>query len=150
MINLEDIEHIARNMRASDRREVYGMRRNESPASLAFDTWLLLDHGRGHIACHDSVPAIVCGVIEVWPGVWQAMAFGTDAFERAAPAATRYILREIKPWLIEQGCHRLECFSHVEHTKAHRWLVFLGATCEGSMKAFGRDGSDYLRFAWTR
>jgi hypothetical protein len=144
------LEYIALHLRDRDRREVHGVRWDDDPIQLAHQTATILHEGRGHIVEHDGRPAAVIGVCEVHPGVWQGLAFGTDDFARCIPRLTKLARVDLQAYIVERGGHRLEVFSRFDHEDSHRWLVYLGAEREGVMRCYGKDGADFVRFAWTR
>jgi hypothetical protein len=92
----------------------------------------------------------VCGVSPKWPGVWDAWAYGTDHLPRRVLEITKYALNELKPFILSRGAHRLECQSRLDHHQAHSWLRSLGARDEGILRGYGKDGADYVSFAWRK
>lgn len=149
-LTLQDCTYIAINMRERDRREIYGIRDDGNPVAVARDVmWAVGNRGIGYCAKTDR-PICAFGVVEKWPHVWEAFAFATDEFVSVSKQVTKHILTTIKPALIDAGAHRLQCHSHIEHDEAHKWLHFLGATLEAQLTGFGRDGSDYLLFKWSK
>lgn len=149
-VSLPALEYICLNMREVDRAEVFGMRGHDDPLLLAREVLITATHGKSAIACHAGLPAAVIGVTPSWPGVWVAWAFGTDDWSRCALDLTRYALRVLKPHILACGAHRMQCQSRFDHAEAHRWLELLGAKAESTLSGYGRDGSDYVMFAWTR
>lgn len=149
-ITLSAVEYIALHMREADKAEVYGMRAHDSPFILAKEVILAATYGKAGIAEHNGVPVAVVGVSPSWPGVWDAWAFGTDDWHRCAVSITRYALNVLRPHILERGAHRMHCASRIDHTDAHRWLSVLGAKPESVLRNYGRDGSDYVMFAWSR
>ena len=154
--SLGDVLAVARAMRAWDRREIFACRWDDDAEAFARGLFALCDTqgavwaaGRAGPAGRDSAVAIVGGV-EQWPGCWSALAFATDEFEDIAFGLTRRVRREIIPWMVRAGARRVECRSHAGHLKAHRWLAALGARCEARHAEAGRDGADFLTFAWRR
>jgi len=149
-LDLDDATFIALNLRADDATEIYSIRDDDNPAALARDVMACLAaRGLGFCARLDGRPVAAFGVLEKWPAVYEAFAFATDSFPKVGGRVTRFILREIAPWLRARGARRLQCHSHEDHWRAHRWLRFLGAQEEARLECFGRDGSAYLIFAWT-
>jgi hypothetical protein len=63
---------------------------------------------------------------------------------------TKYALNELKPFILSRGAHRLECQSRLDHHQAHSWLRSLGARDEGILRGYGKDGADYVSFAWRK
>lgn len=150
-MRVEDIEYIALRLRERDAAEVHGIRWDDNPILLARQTVeILTAFGRGHVVSHNGRPAAVIGVCEVHPHVWQGLAYGTDEFGMVVKELSRLARDDLAPFLIERGAHRLEVISRAEHRDAHKWLSWLGAQREGVMRKFGKDGADYVRFAWVR
>lgn len=140
----EAVLHVARNMRARDKEEIYGLRRRENPFDIVND---VMAQPLAWVAWLDGMPAAVFGGCEMRPGVWSMFAFATDEFPRLALPLTRFALKQVIPRLFRDlGAHRLQCESHEKHADAHRWLHHLGATRESVKVGFGKDGSNYFEF----
>lgn len=140
----DTVLYVARNMRARDKEEIYGLRRRENPFDIVND---VMAQSLAWVAWLDGMPAAVFGGSEARPGVWSMFAFATDEFPRLALGLTRFARKQVIPRLFDElGAHRLQCESHEKHTDAHRWLVALGAHRESVKAKFGRDGSDYYEF----
>jgi hypothetical protein len=146
-INLIDVMHVVRNMRAEDAREVFANRRGEDPDALAMEimrTWGPL----GFVFHHAGRPAAIVGATEMWPGVWCAWLLATDDFPHVALGLTKFVKRGMIPYLVENGAHRCEARSIDGHSQAHRWLRLLGASQEARLRRYGRNGEDFLVFRW--
>jgi len=137
-------------MREADQAEIYGMRSHDNPMQLAKEVVIAATFGKAAVAKHNGLPAAVVGVSPIWPGVWEAWAFGTDDWQKCAVSVTRYALGVLRPFILSRGAHRMHCASRIDHTEAHRWLQVLGAKPESILSGYGRDGSDYIMFAWRR
>jgi hypothetical protein len=148
-ITLTAVEYVCLNMREIDRAEVFGMRAHDDALILAREIVAVAPYGKVGVAAHEGRPAAIVGVTPLWPGVWSAWAFGTDEWDRVAIELTRYALRVLRPFILERGAHRMQCESRIDHVEAHRWLELLGARPESILRRYGRDGSDYVQFAWT-
>jgi hypothetical protein len=138
------------NMRAIDAREIYGLRNHSNPDLLAREILIAATWGKAAIAEVDGRPASIVGVNPLWAGVWAIWSFGTEDWPKAAISITKYGIRVLRPYIMDRGAHRLQCESRIDHIDAHRWLTACGATVEGTLRGYGRDGTDYLQFAWTR
>jgi len=143
---LANLAFIACNMRQADRSEIYNVIGHNNPFILAGQTLDATGMGVGCVAYAGSLPVGVIGACGVHPGVCCAFAYGTDDFPRVALSLTRYALTVIRPWLKDQGFHRLECKSRFDHVHAHRWLRLFGMANEGTLTGYGSDGSDYFQF----
>lgn len=148
-ITASAVEYICLNMRAMDRAEVYGIRGHDNPYILSREVILAATYGKAAIAEYRGRPSAIIGVSPLWPGVWSAWCFGTDDWRRSALELTRYARTVLRPFVIERA-HRLQCESRIDHTDAHRWLTALGAKPDGMMAGYGRDGSTYILFSWSR
>lgn len=149
-VDFMGLEYIALHLRECDAREVHGIRWDDDPMMLAMQSASLLADGHGRVVYYRGRPAAVIGVVELHPGVWQGWAYGTEDFARVVPRLTRLVRNELRAYVVNKGGHRLEVFSRFDHWAAHRWLERLGAVREGLMRGFGKDGADYVRFAWTK
>lgn len=136
---------IANNLRECDAKECFNgaIATPERLAIAAYQTTGFCD-----VAWVDGKPAAAVGGQPLWPGVWSAWAWGTDDWHKVRLLITRHILRKLIPAMLEAGARRGECASHEEHHEAHSWLEFLGFKCEGRLRGYGRDGSDFLLYAW--
>lgn len=146
---IEDIEFIALNMRDEDRAEIFGMRHDDNPITLAAETFNALRFGLGRIFYAEGRPAAVCGAVPRHPGVWYAFAYGTHEWGSVVRSVTAYARNELGPALRENA-HRVECQSRFDHVSAHKWLAWLGAERESVLRQFGKDGADYFNYVWTR
>ena len=135
-------------MREKDKAEIYNLRSHNNPLALAGEVCGAASMGKAAIADIAGHPVALIGITPLWPGVWTAWAFGTDDFDRVALSLTRYAIKTLKPLLASRGAHRLQCESRADHIKAHHWLTAMGAKPESVLKRYGRDGSDYIMFAW--
>lgn len=143
------VSYISNFMRQADRDEIYNVIGHANPWLLARAAIDACGMGHGVVAHVRGVPVAILGYHHLRPGVGVAFAFATDAFPRAALSLTRYALRVMRPMLRAQGYHRLECQSRYGHDAAHRWLEMMGFRCEGVLRKYGSDGSDYLQFGAT-
>ncbi len=149
-LDLLDVEYVCLHLRAADAREVFGVRHDDNPMSLAMETVEVVHaHGFGRVFYREGRPAAVCGAAERHPGVWVAFAYGTDEFGLVAGAVSRYALGELRSALMLAGAHRLEAQSRSDHVRAHAWLEWLGASRESVLVGYGSDGADYFNFVWT-
>lgn len=148
-ISFPAVEYLTFNMREIDAREIYGMRGHDDPLLLAKEVVLAATYGKAAIATDRGIPSGIIGVSPLWPGVWSAWSFGTDNWPKAVLQLSRFALRELRPFLLNRGVHRLQCESRIDHSDAHRWLSSMGAQREGILKGYGKDGADYVMFSWS-
>ena len=146
--NLMAITYVCENLREIDRRECINAFFG-TPQDLAISHFSF----RGaytRVVWFGSAPAAVVGTYEMWPGVWSMWAFGTDLWPKVVVPITKFIRRELDPFIKSQGAHRAQAIAHADHTEAHAWIEMLGMEREGVLKGYGRDGSDYVSFAWRK
>jgi hypothetical protein len=149
-ISAEAVEYICLNMREEDRKEILGLRPYDNVQFVARETIFAASYGKAAIAFYNNRPCAVVGVSPKWPGVWDAWAYGTVRLPKRGLEITKYALNELKPFILSRGAHRLECQSRLDHHQAHSWLRSLGARDEGILRGYGKDGSDYVSFAWRK
>lgn len=150
--SFETIYQVAANMRERDYEEIVSMTACDSREALAlYLAERHKDHGRSFVfGLDDGVPIAVLSLAEQWPGVWSMGLFATDSFQQIGLSLTKLIVRGIIPALDEEKAHRVECVSIEGYTQVHRWLEALGLDREGVLRNYGRDGQDYVIFAWRR
>lgn len=140
--------HVAENMRAVDREEIYATRYGESPEDLVDE--IATVPGFSWVALRDDEACAVIGARPMWPGVWGVYAFGTDRWKDVVLTLTKHVRRFMLPGLVGHGAHLAICWSHAKHREAHAWLTMLGARPEVSVPGFGRNREDFIMFAWRR
>lgn len=150
----EALLYIASNMRERDAEEIFATRWDGDPLSLTSDCMACLERPRSVavMAMYDHRPAAVMGAVEVWPHVWDVWCFGTDDFDHVALSLTKYVRRTLIPYLLKNGMKRAHCRSMAKHSKAHDWLRAMGAEQDNErpMKAWGKNGEDFVLFEWHR
>lgn len=139
---------VAMRMRLWDRREIFATRWDDDAGRFAQEICRAFAHGMGFVAGRGCLPIAVFGGAELWPGLWQVIAFATDEFPLIGAAVTRFIRTDVLPRGIARGAHRAECKSLAEHSDAHRWLEALGARREAEHPGFGRNGETFVTYAW--
>lgn len=141
----EAVTYIARNLRAVDAEEIFGI--VENAYRLVDQLALAIGNGQSRIAIYKGKPAGIIGYAHTSdPEVADAFAMGTDQFHRVVPGLTRYALEVLKPSLLANGVKRLQCQSLATHVEAHRWLELFGFKPECTLHGFGRGGKDYIQF----
>ena len=149
-ISYPAVLYLAVNMREADAREIYNTLDHEDPAKLAREICLATALGMAGVSFQSGKPVGLVGVSPIRSGVWSVWSFGTGEWGRGVIDMTRFGYRQLRPFLLRRGAHRLQCESHIEHEEAHRWLALCGAQREGVLRGYGRDGSDFIQFSWTR
>ena len=136
---------VASNMRASDAEEIAATRVADDRAQLAADA-----AGCAPFAWCAGVgePVACIGASFLWPGVWQAWMFATDAFATVGFPLTRWVRRVMIPGMKRAGAHRVHCYSIESHPEAHRWLEGLGAVHETTLPGYGKRREAFRVYAW--
>lgn len=143
------LEYVVLNMREQDRREIYALRPHDNPLQLAMEAHAVIrNQGRGRISWINGRPAAVAAFTEDWSGVWSVWMFGTEDFKAAAIPLLRWVRTEANEILTVCKGHRLHCDSHAECFEAHKMIKAMGAVPEFTMRKYGKDGSDFIRFVW--
>lgn len=149
-ISLSRVEYLCLNMRDIDRREIFGLSWHDNPILLAREVVLAASYGHAAVSERNGIPTGIIGCSPIRPGVWTLFAFGTDDWRKSALELSRYGRRVLRPFLEMRSAHRAQCESHIEHSEAHRWLMSMGARNDGVLPGYGRDGSDYIMFSWSK
>jgi hypothetical protein len=148
-IDLHALTAICLSLRDRDAKEIFGLRPHDCPLRLAGEAYTVLTHmGRGKIAWHKGQPVAVLGFYERWPGCWEAVSFGTDRYADVGIDLMRYGRQLARDILGEIGANRLQADSRIDNVQAHAFIKALGGNPEGTMKHYGKDGTDYVRFVW--
>lgn len=134
-------------MRPEDREEIFALRWSDNPMDLAEDT-MAVPGAKWAVHLAGVGPVAVYGAAPMWPGVWSMWLFGTPHFQRIGGRLSHHIQRVMLPALAIAGAHRAEARSLSTHTKAHEWLEALGARREATLEGYGKNGEDFIVFAW--
>jgi hypothetical protein len=148
-IDVASLEYVCLNMRECDRVEIFALRPHDNPIRLAWEAnQFILNHGRGITAWHAGRPAGVAAFTELWPGTWEAWMFGTNDFKHVAISLMRWVRTEANDILTTQKGNRLHCDCRVGNDEAHKMIQALGARPEVTLRNYGKDRSDYVRYVW--
>jgi len=148
----EDIYRVAVAMRERDYEEIscltYAENREELAGVLA-ETWSKIETT---ITCgtKEDGPIAILTYIPLRYGVWSFGMFATDKFGKIGTQLTRLILKRIIKALNEAGAHRVECQSIEGYDEVHNWLQFLGLKKESLVRGFGRNGENFITFAYVK
>lgn len=150
--NYDDTLQICLNMRAADADEIYNVRHTSlaTPESLAEVVMSIKSIGGLAFIAYgkDGEPIACFGASEHWKGMWSVFMFATDRFSEVSLTVTRYLKKNMMPFVKSMGARRAECMSAKSHTVAHEWLRALGAAIEGTKEKYGATGEDYYCFVW--
>lgn len=148
-----DIRHVCAHMRAVDAEEHFATRfpGDDNPDALARD--LVAAMPRAIMSfCFvgpDGLPAALLSAYQASPGVARLHRISTDAWAAVSREAFQFGIERFMPALA-QVVHRAECSVLVQHGKAQKILLGLGLTHQGIARARGRDGEDFVDFAWVK
>jgi len=146
---LIDIEFICLNMREKDSEEILALRPHDNPVRLAWEAYHhVLNSGRGKVAWVNGRPAAFAAFTEDWPGTWSVWMCGTDDFKAAAIPLLKWFRTEANEILTVCKGHRLQCDSRADYDEAHKMIRAFGGVEESTLRRYGKDGSDYIRFVW--
>lgn len=148
--NIGSIYDIAMHMRERDYEECCALSYADNRKDLATDI------AKSWSSCDTT---LVCGTKEVGAiaaftympmrnGVWSIGLIATDNFKLIHLSLTKLIIKSIIPALDNAGAHRVEAQSIAGYTTVHNWLKFLGLKEESVLKNFGKNGEDFLNFAY--
>jgi hypothetical protein len=144
----EAVLHVASRLRESDAREIFACRWWDAGAEeLAADVmavpgmaWVVL--------ANDGEPVAVIGARPAWPGVWTVFAFGTPRWSEVVRTMTKHVRRFMIPALRAAGARIAMCYADRAHHASCRWLSAMGARAEALHEGWGREGEDFIMFAW--
>lgn len=148
--NIRDVSFIAGNLRDNDKTEVLC----QLPEGITAQQigYICTRPGTSFIAYLDSKPVMVFGFdpVTLAGNVLNAWAFGTKDSHKVIHQLTLWLKDNLLRDWINQGVTRIEARSFVEHVDAHKWLKSTGAVEEGTLIDFGRNGEQFIQFAWHR
>jgi len=144
----EPLEYVMTRLRPLDRSELFATRAHDDP-SLAAQEVMNACAPYGTMFWHGGVPVSAVGYFPMWPGVVSVWAFGTLNWRHVVSAMTRYVIKDLVPFLLKLRVHRAECRSLATRKDSQRWLRALGAYPEATLKGFGRNREDFTLYAWS-
>jgi hypothetical protein len=146
MIEISDadmIDHVIRNMRAEDRREM---------DAVGASSMRLTAAARQSVFCFcafaDGAPCAIWGMLHTRRGVGAAFAFGTDDWGRVLLPVVRHVREFLTPWLRANGYHRVEALAMTGRPDIERFMALVGAAPEALLQQFGCDGEDFTSYRW--
>lgn len=143
----EEILHVCENLREQSHREIFSVT-DLTPDGYA--TGLHLSDGFKWVGYADGQPAAILGASRLHGGVWGFYGFGTDAWGKIWRSVTKTALNSLFPAVKAAGWHRAHCLALADQQDVLRWLEFLGATVESTMRGYGRNGEDYVMLVWAK
>lgn len=147
-----EIYDVAKRMRQRDYDEIvcttYSQNREELAAFLG-ETWSACETTIGCGTKEDGIIAVLT-YVPLRPNVWSFGMFATDDFQKIGAQLTRLIIKRIIGAIEQTGAHRVECQSIEGYEEVHNWLEFLGLKKESLIKGFGRNGENFITFAYVK
>jgi len=146
------VYNVALNMRQRDYEEIVALTFCENRRELAEQLARTWTEHKTTIVCgtkeHGAIAAFT--YIPMRKGVWNLGLFATDNFQKIHLSLTKLIINSIIPILDKAKAHRVEAQSINGYEVVHNWLKFLGLNEESVLKSYGRNGEDFINFAWVR
>lgn len=144
--NLRDLSYIASNLRPEDKAEVDCQLDEWTPAGLALGAM----QGFAYVAVLDGNPEAAFGAAENRSGLWTIWCWGSKRVHRCVPRITRFCWDVLMPDVMARGALRGEARPLASNDLACRWLDRLGATRQGLLKSYGKNGEDFVLYEWVR
>lgn len=148
-LTLKHAMHVCRNLRASDAHLLEAARFDTDVDSYARER-----HATYGLRCAalaaDGTPVGMGGLTLSSPGVWTAWVVGTPRWGERAIEIRRMAGRLIRRILESGAGHRVQAQALAADRKANAYLLRLGFTREGVMRAAGRHGEDFILYGLTR
>lgn len=147
--NPTDVRIVAEAMRERDREEFMAVSPFRTHAELV-DAIVARygEHEDVIVAYGENGPVAVGGLVHHRPRVGTLLFFASDDLPKIGSDLTRFIKQRLFPGYTARGTHRIECASIAGYEETHRWLGVLGLKKEATMLKYGRDGQDFVQFAW--
>lgn len=146
----DDIRRLALMMRDSDLKELLALSWAGERGTLADDLANRYTGHNGIIARKGAEPVAAGILVEHRPNVLTLGFFATDRLPEIALPLTRFIKQRLFAPLVRAGVHRIEAISMDGHRAAHRWLGILGLRRKALCRGYGRNGEDFVQFAWAK
>jgi len=147
-----DIYFTALNMRDRDFDEISAVSFCEDRESLAIEIGRVWSTSGNCLACcsNDGKPIAILNYVPIRPGVWSMGLFATNRIKQIGLSLTKLVCYDIIPALDRAKAHRVECHSIDGYDDVHRWLEFCGMRKESVIRKYGKNGEDFINFAWVR
>jgi hypothetical protein len=144
---LPTLQHIAERLRDVDRQELLAT--GSEAHVLQLPRRVMTHHVSAFVAIDsERGPVAAWGLLELWPGVGAAFAFGTDGWGLALRAMTKHVREFMIPMVIDAGYHRIEAKALAHRRDVERWVSLFGATPEGLLRSAGKRGEDLVQYRW--
>ena len=98
----------------------------------------------------DSEPALVTGVVQLWPGCGEAWFMAGQKIYEYPVAIARAVKESLAEYIDLADYNRVQANVRADWVAAIRFAKFVGMKDEGLMPCWGPEGKDYVRMAWVR
>lgn len=139
----EHLSFVLSHIRDSDRKELLLTQWGDSISEISHAP------GAQYAVLRDGLPVCVFGVVPLFPGVGQGWLIGTDEIGKSG-VEVAHACQTVVNTLLDGHMHRIQADSAEFHTQAHTWLELIGFSRESRMVGFGKDGTDFFRYAICR
>ena len=95
----------------------------------------------------DQIPVAILGWSVLSDGVIGVAALLSDEIRRKPIGFHKKVLSLIDNFLAQPSVRRMQFTVKTGYTEGWKWALSLGFKCEGIMRKYGPDGSDYWLFA---
>jgi hypothetical protein len=144
--DLGAIKHIIQKCRARDRAEIealYGLQLTLDSAPQWASSACLVK-----IFDYNNEPVAFVAAHAHTHTVCTLSMIATEDWRHVAASVIKWAKRSAMPALYLQGFKRAECRSISGHPEAFRFLTHLGFVCECTVPGYGRNGEEFLQFAF--
>lgn len=144
----EEICYVVGNCRDGDLAEFSAMNPFDSRQDMAKALCARYMPSSAWLVGAERFPICIGMVFETRPHVISLGFVATPAFSNIAKPLTRFIRQRLFPHMREAGVHRIEAISLSSYEASHRWLRALGMEPEAEFSGYGKNGENFLQFAW--
>jgi hypothetical protein len=146
----EHIRAVALGMRPRDLAELSAVSYVESRQDAAdVLAGRYADHPNVECALWRGEPVAIGGLLWTRPNVASLLFYATPAFPKVVVGLTRYI-QVTALARAKAHAHRIECFSLSTYAEMRQWVESFGLEREATLRQFGRNGEDFIVYAWLR
>ena len=156
-INLPSIaglQHICKHLRERDQRELYysGGDCNGDGAELGARMASMSEMcvKSRMFSADDDEPVAFLLAYPITPNTLDCGMLATDRWGEIASSVTRFLVRKHRAVMFETQFHRAQAQVWARHDDALNWLGLLGFEQESVLRAFGREGEDFIQMAYVR
>lgn len=151
--NAEDINYVLRRLEENHAREVYLLRFDKSPDSLIAEFLAMrsVELELKAVFFHERAqPVALLGLWLNTPGTALVGMLATPDLPQVIKDLTRYIREEFMArWRQSGTLQRVEVRALADWTQCCRWISQTLSPDEAYLcRGVGKDGSDYMQFAW--